>query len=102
MMTSMASIAGIMNASAPNTTSAAADAATPATDPAWLGSWSHWSRKMTVNSAVMANETPSMSVGIRPPKTPPSVQPATQEDWFSRLTANMKRPRSTPSGTRAA
>ena len=57
---------------------------------------------MTVNSAVMANETPSMSVGIRPPKTPPSVQPATQEDWFSRLTANMKRPRSTPSGTRAA
>ena len=77
-----------------------AEAASPIIAPAWLASLSHWSRKTTTKSAVIANEMPSTSMARALPKRLPSVQPSIQYDWLSTLTQVMNHPSSTPSGAR--
>ena len=41
---------------------------------------SHWSAKMTANMAVMMKSSPEVSKVMRPPRRPPSVAPATQDE----------------------
>ncbi len=87
-----------MKLSGPNTSSAASESPTPTSELTCVGSLSHWPKKITTSSAVMAKLRPLASTLRNVPKTPPNVQPTTQYSWFRMVMKNMNQPRSTPSG----
>ena len=83
---------GSMNESAPKQIQHTTAAATPTRDEIWLSSFSHCSRKMTTNMAVMTKLMPVVSNLSNDPTSPPTVAPETQYNWFSRVTKNINQP----------
>src|SRR5699024_10382716 len=74
----MASIAGMIKLSAPNAVRQSREIPSPSSELVCFFSFSHCSRKITTNMAVITNSSPSVSKWISDPKTPPSVAPENQ------------------------
>ena len=74
----MASIDGMRKLSAPKISRQSSDSPRPSSAGVWLRSFSHYSRKITTNIAVITKLSPSVLKWISEPKMPPMAAPVTQ------------------------